>query len=554
MAGIQLSTLESLSHSWHKHAQSWLIIRAVKTFVNTVKAVFGFYTVNVLDGVTPRLVQKHPDAWFSQALRKPLALFKIASVLPELVSPYIAGKLHKVKDSERSVECRLVFSGDHVGLLPSYRSKDEPAAYLNCIVMWPGKTDKDDVIACRNLAQAYTDRTFGRGKSSFLQVDSPFKLQALAAQIPDDKKLREIEKQGQSDEAYYFSIDCIQDAIEKIAEKHWNMRVGEEKCFMFRASDHAMSLRFKKQEGSLKVIFYDPNLTDLHCTYGLTSPLDARGLTIDYLMAGGDISEYFPDKSLRSGCINSNTMIPDRDQCDVHMFGKPDAGMMFQGLKQGHFGHKGFSKSAVASAIQGLTSYEKLDLLMANNERGAPGLSAACGKNRVQAVRDMLALINESGLPSWDIKRLFKGDPELHNLKRALAFRSLDIIVLLIRGILENRTLDSHDKKDLLGPSYSNNSILHDVALIEGAGAEMLLNSYVLEVANSDLSYLDKKDLLVAGNKYGRNFFDTCGLLGKGYMIDVYQNALMASSLAEWQKQDILSAGAGRFYGATAAA
>ncbi len=502
MDAIQLGVLPAMSHSWHRHEQSMLIVRVAKTLVNGAKALFGSYTVNAVDAVTPRLVCAHKNARFSQALQKPLTLYKVDSLTERLVSPYVANKLRKLIDDKRTVQCRLVFNDDNVSLLPSYRSKEGFAADLNGQVE---RADKKETIVCRHLAQAYLDGAFGRGKSSFSKLNSHSKLKAFSAHIPNDDTIIESLKNILSDEAYYFSIDSIQDAIKKIAVKYWGMRNGQEKCFYFCTDSHLMALRFKKQKECLKVIFYDPNLTDVHCTYSLSSPSDAHGLTINCLMSRRDSRDYF-EKS-KTACIRSLSDVKD-GQPSVHLFGKLDANVIYSSMMFSHFGYGALSTKDILDMVKGMSYEKKLNLIIARNSVGVTAIQHSVTCRYAHSFISYLDFIDKVGLSSSDFERLLDIGVDLNGVSifdvLFIGFKRFDLGVQYIKKVLECNSLDLLSKKNILKGFSDGKPLmckfeiplsLSDISVDE---AMKIIECYAQVIADSHLPYSYKQELLLS--------------------------------------------------------
>lgn len=183
------------------------------------------------------------------------------------------------------------------------------------------KEDSGKPITCRHLSFGYATGAFGRGKHTFSSVDTPSALESFSHKLPTEKELVTRWAFEPSSEGYYFTKSAISRAIQSIARKYWDMPNATEKNFLILIPEHVMALRFKKQEGCLKVIFYDPNDTGRHRTFSLYDPDNACALEPE------DIFSVWPDDQLDkldSGIIVSDDVQDHPEQCDVNVFGDVD--------------------------------------------------------------------------------------------------------------------------------------------------------------------------------------------------------------------------------------
>lgn len=328
MDAIKLGVLPAISHSWHRHAESWFLIRAIKTIVNGIKALFGRYTVSVLGVVTPRLVSENPNSSYAKVLCKPLSAYQIniAKTFSDK-GEYLANKIKQLCNKGRTVEVKLAFKPEGVEAVPMYYSQNEMSENLN------GKVHRSlfdaveggELIRCRHLALGYVTGAFGRGKHTFSSVDTRSALKFFSHNIPTDKDL-DARWRKPSSEGYYFTKSTLSNAIQSIARKYWDIANATEKNFLFLIPGHAMALRFKKQEGCLKAIFYEPNDTGRHRTFSLYDPGNACTLEPEDFF-----SIWPPDEldELNSGIIVSYDTQEHLEQCHVNVFGDVD----FQSIK-----------------------------------------------------------------------------------------------------------------------------------------------------------------------------------------------------------------------------
>ena len=326
MDAIKLDVSHAVSHSWHNHAESWLVVRAVKTIINGVKALFGGYSVNLQDNVTIPLMRKYPDAKFAQFLRKPLSSYDIN--IPEACSDqvtYLSNKVRKLCKAGRELKVRLAFKEDGVEAIPMYFSQNERSEHLNCKARrsrifrhLPGS----EKIVCRHLSFAYAKGLFGRGKESFAKINTEDKIRAVHVTIDDVPAGQYPHREG-----YYFSTDKFPEAFEALTTKHWNIPDGTEKNYLIGTSNHSMALRLKKKGGCMKAIFYEPNDTLRHKTIILSAPSKARHLTIHdfdfYDWQDGALIDIEPvDNWNRLSDLTCSRKGRDKlAQCDVKIFG-----------------------------------------------------------------------------------------------------------------------------------------------------------------------------------------------------------------------------------------
>ncbi|WBA82713.1 hypothetical protein [Endozoicomonas sp. GU-1] len=339
MDHIKLSVLSALSHSWCIHSESLLPIRVIKSLVNGIKALFGRYSVSVLDGNTQKLMKEHPNAWFTKRLHKPLSAYNIS--IPSACkssTSYVSNKIDKLHDEGRILKVKLAFKQDgSIAPIPMYYSIKP--WHSKCLNGSARRSDTDTVapgekINCRHIAWAYATKVFGRGKETFKRINTPKKIQSIFANTPDiplkhalrnpdGLKKGPITNRSFYADGYYFHEGAFSEALSGLVEKYWNMPAGDEKNFYFRSKvdkglGHAMALRLKKQDGCMKVIFYDPNETLMHKTFLLSEPGLAAHIT------GKDLQDSY--RNIFDGAlINIDDRKKSADECDVQCFGgSPD--------------------------------------------------------------------------------------------------------------------------------------------------------------------------------------------------------------------------------------
>ncbi len=343
MDQIKLGVQSALSHSWHNHSESLMSVRAITSLVNGIKACFGGYSVSILHSTNTKLMKEHPDAWFTKALHKPLSAYNINIPLAcEGSTHYVKNKVNQLHDQGRSLQVKLAFQEDGISVpIPIYDSDNSQfPTNLNCEVH---RSDNDTIapgkeIACRHFAWAYARRVFGRRKD-FEIINTPEKIQLTFANTADDP-LREsyylpvrladgqMTKRSCFADLYYFHKGKFAEALTRLVEKYWNMSDGDEKNFFFRSREHgrfshSMALRLKKQNGCMKVIFYDPNATLRHKTFLLSEPglaayiagedLQASFLSYGVLMNIDDRKKSYDESDIRSfgGSLKSNHLMID---------------------------------------------------------------------------------------------------------------------------------------------------------------------------------------------------------------------------------------------------
>ncbi|KEI70459.1 ShET2/EspL2 family type III secretion system effector toxin [Endozoicomonas elysicola] len=349
MDQIKLGVFPALSHSWHKHSDSWLVVRAIKTLVNGIKAFFGGYSVSVVDKTTPKLVEKHPNAWFSKVLHKPLSAYSIS--IPSACkssSSYVSDKVTKLDHEGRKLQVKLAFKQDgSVAAIPMYFS-DNPwfpsnlngaACRSSGDAEAPGKK-----IVCRHFSWAYATKVFGRGKDTFATIDSREKIRSTFANTsntpcvsahyhPDGSNTLN-KTQSHFADGYYFREGKFSEALNRLVSKYWGISDGAEKNFLFDTKKHSMALRLKKQDGCMKVIFYEPNDTLRHKTFLLSEP---------------DLAAYITTKDLKSdhigdaGLVNIGDRKESVEECDVQCIGTTPSEFGMYPLP-GHDNHETFRK------------------------------------------------------------------------------------------------------------------------------------------------------------------------------------------------------------------
>ncbi|WOG26074.1 ShET2/EspL2 family type III secretion system effector toxin [Endozoicomonas sp. 8E] len=340
MDQINLGVQSALSHSWHRHSDSWMPVRAITSLVNGIKACFGGYSVSALGCLTTKLMKEHPDAWFTDALHKPLSAYNINIPLAcERSTCYVFNKIKQLHEIGRSLQVKLVFMQDgSIVPIPMYNSDNS----------WFPKNLNDEVcrsdhdkrapgekIVCRHFAWAYAKNVFGRGKDTFERINTPEKIQSTFADTSNfPYEAADYYQYGIFADGYYFLEGKFSEALAGLVKKYWNMSSGEEKNFYFRsrddgAIDHAMALRLKKQDGCMKVIFYDPNATLMHRTILLSEPDLAAHI------AGEDLQASFLS---HGALINIDDGKKFPDECDTQCFGaSPNVMSHHIPLAPGHY-------------------------------------------------------------------------------------------------------------------------------------------------------------------------------------------------------------------------
>ncbi|WOG26077.1 hypothetical protein [Endozoicomonas sp. 8E] len=339
MDQIKLGVLSALSHSWHNHSESLMSVRAITSLVNGIKACFGGYSVSILHSTNIKLMKEQPDAWFTKRLHKRLSAYNINIPLAcRRLTHYVVNKVNQLHDQGRSLQVKLAFKEDGSSVpIPMYNSDNSwfPTNF-NCRVrrhdndtIAPGKT-----IACRHFASAYARRVFGRRKD-FEIINTREKIQSTFANTSDLQNtsdiLDDVDKDLRSDgladgsitdklyfaDGYYFHSKNFSEAFTRLIKKYWNMPVGNEKNFYFHTEGyeeygHAMAIRLKKQDGCMKVIFYEPNATLMHRTFLLSEPDLAAHTTNEILQA---------NRFSYGALINIGDWKESSDECDVQCFG-----------------------------------------------------------------------------------------------------------------------------------------------------------------------------------------------------------------------------------------
>ncbi|WOG26075.1 ShET2/EspL2 family type III secretion system effector toxin [Endozoicomonas sp. 8E] len=333
MDQIKLGAQSAFSHSWHNHSKSLMSVRAITSLVNGIKAYFGGYCVSALHCITTKLMKEHPDAWFTKTLHKPLSAYNINIPLAcERSTRYVFNKIKKLHNEERELQVKLAFKRDGSALpIPIYNSDNLLfPKNLNGQVRRSVTDTKapGQEILCRHLAWAYAKKVFGRGKDTFKTINTSEKIQLTFANTPDDP-LREsyylpvrlaggqMTKRSCFADLYYFHKGKFSAALTGLVEKYWNMSDSDEKNFFFRSREHgrfshSMALRLKKQNGCMKVIFYDPNATLRHKTFLLSEP----GLAA--YIAGEDLQASFLSYGV---LMNIDDRKKSYDESDIQSFG-----------------------------------------------------------------------------------------------------------------------------------------------------------------------------------------------------------------------------------------
>ncbi|WP_257266508.1 hypothetical protein [Endozoicomonas sp. ONNA2] len=332
MDQIKLNTQHALLYSWHRRAKSLLPIRAMRSLANGGEAYFGRFSISALASKTQRLMKEHPNARYTQKLRNPLSAYNIS--IPAACkdsTPYISEKVEKLHAQGRKLQVKLAFNEDgRVAPIPMYNSDNSPPIKLNGTAHF---SDTDpwrpgEEIVCRHFAWAYATRVFGRGKDTFKIIDTPEKIQKLFAERTFQPKVKgqffvsDLSEEQKSfhnipycADGYYFLEGSFSEALASLAEKYWNMAGGDQKNFIFRTdvglTEHGMALRLKKQDGCMKVIFYDPNATLRHKTFLLSEPGLAAHIT----------NEELGIKYFRGALLNIDDRKQSVDECDVRLFG-----------------------------------------------------------------------------------------------------------------------------------------------------------------------------------------------------------------------------------------
>ena len=329
MDQIRFCPETALSYSWHSHSDSFLVVRALRTFASAMVATFFGYSVSVLDQKTRILMKKHPDALFTLRLCNQLSANSIdISGACRDSSHYVTRKVEKLLREGRSLTVKLAYcDGGGVEAIPMYFSNNTlPPINFNCQVL---RSDADTVapgedITCLHFAWAYATKVFGRRKSSFVTIDSAEKIRSVFANMPDTPiEACRIPANIFMDtycyyaDGYYFRCEKFSDALTTLVKKYWDTPSGTEKNFIFVTrqdfqSAHAMAIRLKKRNSSMKIIFYDPNDTLRHKTILLSKPDPVLHITARDLTCCIVDHSYFVNVEDRKRTL---------EECDVRYFG-----------------------------------------------------------------------------------------------------------------------------------------------------------------------------------------------------------------------------------------
>ncbi|WP_257266929.1 hypothetical protein [Endozoicomonas sp. ONNA2] len=90
MSSVELGALSAMSYCWHKHEDSFFVVRAAKAIAGAVKATFGKFTVELLQEAKP-LMLCHPDAWFAAPVKRALDDYDVSVAQDTARQPSTAG-------------------------------------------------------------------------------------------------------------------------------------------------------------------------------------------------------------------------------------------------------------------------------------------------------------------------------------------------------------------------------------------------------------------------------------------------------------------------------
>ena len=90
MSSVELGALSAMSYCWHKHEDSFFLVRAAKAIAGAVKATFGKFTVELLQEAKP-LMLCHPDAWFAAPVKRALDDYDVSVAQDTARQPATAG-------------------------------------------------------------------------------------------------------------------------------------------------------------------------------------------------------------------------------------------------------------------------------------------------------------------------------------------------------------------------------------------------------------------------------------------------------------------------------
>ena len=570
MDAIKVDFLSTVSHSWNYHDDSWLLMRALKTAGNAIKAaVFQGYTINVNDSKTLKILNEKQDAWCSQALRKELTAFNIdfvkaADQLPE----YIGGKLKKLVASGRELTCQLAIGSDRVSLIPVYYSRNQPTEDLSGKVTNP---ESGRVVKGCDLAQGHAEGVFGRGKSTFSNVQTAQSLQAFSPNLPDHDAL----KSGVSAEAYYFAQGNMSEALERIASKYWALDSGENKSFLFNIGSDVMALRIKKRPDCLKIIFYDPVDSSRHETLLLSGSEQARSLTIKNFLSRAVHSDspLLSVGSEKAGVITALERQSNLSECAVCSFGKLEPEMVQAAMKHGHFGHSAISRQRFQSMRDQLSQQDWFSMLQAEDKLHATGLYNACCRNNHQAACEMIQLMSASISDSWELKMLLSGKLVTRSmfdagrvmasktgsglvsllpayiaahqradrscLDVAIANNNPDTAYALMNAITSSRTLSPEHRKELL-QNPGGESVLFSLLRQQTRGEDQMCEMITGAVTRSNMPFDQKLALIQSSNSEGKTFLQVALDSGRWDLIRPYYYAVNNSPLTYPQKVQLI--------------
>ncbi len=108
------------------------------------------------------------------------------------------------------------------------------------------------------------------GKEAYKKINSKDK---IFNHFNNDKKgLEFISGDERFKETIYATQDQLLTALTDETKNNWSMPIEDDRRYLLINEDHVMTIRLKKQDDCMKVIYYDPNKTAQHTTFFISNP------------------------------------------------------------------------------------------------------------------------------------------------------------------------------------------------------------------------------------------------------------------------------------------
>ena len=323
MSLTRLSALEVMSLAWYESKNKSFLHRATKAVFEGLKSTVSKYDVreNMMNKRLLKIAGNHRNSLVAKKLDKyQINIVKNCSN----VSDYVKNKVSKLREEGRQVELVPCFKkGDaYKSYIPMYDSHNTFQGDFNKEAVVKDNEGISQTVVCRHLSKLQINSDNFKGKEAYKKINSKDK---IFNHFNNDKKgLEFISGDERFKETIYATQDQLLTALTDEIKNNWSMPIEDDRRYFLINEDHVMTIRLKKQDDCMKVIYYDPNKTAQHTTFLISNPEQMTHFPIDKM-----IKDY---PSITWALVNakSSNYIPVEEQSDLRYYGESDRFFMLE--------------------------------------------------------------------------------------------------------------------------------------------------------------------------------------------------------------------------------